>query len=304
MRYRVAISTSSFAELDKAPIDILQNANVEVVTNPYKRKLTEKEITNHLDGIDGLIAGLELLNRNVLESSPSLKAIARVGIGLDNVDLKAAEELNIKVSNTPDAPSKSVAELCITALLTLSRQILFSNEEMHNGIWKKRIGFSLEGVNVLLIGYGRIGRRFADILRFFNSKILVVDPGLSQGDLKNREQLVHLDNGLKEADVISLHANGIETIISKNEFKKMKKGVYLLNSARGELVDERALVDALDGGIVTAAWLDVFNPEPYSGPLTNFSQVLMTPHISTYTRQCRNIMETEAVKNLLRDLKI
>ena len=115
MTYRIAIGPSSFAEKEKQPLEMLKSAGVEIVANPFSRRLTEEETISHLKGVDGLIAGLEPLNKHVLLSAPQLKAIARVGIGMDNVDLKTTAELGIKVSNTPDAPAAAVAELTTSA---------------------------------------------------------------------------------------------------------------------------------------------------------------------------------------------
>jgi D-3-phosphoglycerate dehydrogenase / 2-oxoglutarate reductase len=304
MTYRVAISPSSFAVADKMPMDLLIQAGIEVVPNPYSRRLTEEEIIVHLNEIDGLIAGLEPLNRKVLQSAPRLKAIARVGIGMDNLDQEAADELNIRVSNTPDGPTNAVAELCLAALLAIGRRLIHSNSDLHKGIWKKRLGFGLKDINVLIIGYGRIGRRFADFLRFFGAKILVSDPAVTSETLAKNEKSVTLEQGLEEADVISLHASGITTILGKNEFKKIRPDTVLLNSARGELVDEAALIQALDNNIISGAWIDTFSQEPYNGPLNSYEQVLLTPHVSTYTSQCRRSMEESAVRNMLRDLNI
>lgn len=304
MTYRVAISPSSFADADKTPLDILTQAGIEVVPNPYSRRLTEEEIITHLEGIDGLIAGLEPLNKKVLKSAPGLKAIARVGIGMDNVDQEAAKEFGIRVSNTPDGPTSAVAELCLSSLLAIGRQLIPSNTDLHNSVWKKRLGFGLKDLKILLVGYGRIGKRFGDLLRFFEAEIFVSDPAVTPDSLKKGEKLVSLEEGLVKAEVISLHAKGINTIIGEAEFKKMRLGMVLLNSARGELVDEAALIQALDDKTISAAWVDAFNHEPYDGPLKNYEQVLMTPHVSTYTKQCRLSMEENAVWNLLKDLEI
>jgi D-3-phosphoglycerate dehydrogenase len=304
MKYRIAIGPSSFAVADETPLKMLEQAGVEIVPNPYKRRLTEQEIIAHLDSVDGLIAGLEPLNRAVLESASRLKAIARVGIGMDNVDVEAAKELNIRVSNTPDGPTEAVAELCLTALLALGRKLVAFNTDLHGGVWKKRIGIGLRGTRVLLVGYGRIGRRFGDLLHFLGADILVTDPAVAPETLKHGERLISLDEGIQEAEVVSLHANGVETILGEAEFQKMRPGMILLNSARGELIDEEALERALKNGTVADAWLDVFWQEPYSGRLTEFNQILLTPHVSTYTRQCRRSMEEGAVRNLLRDLGI
>ena len=304
MTCRVAIGPSSFAATEKKPLEMLERVGVEVIANPFGRRLTEAEIIAHLQGVDGLIAGLEPLNRRVLTLSPQLRAIARVGIGLDNVDLEAAKELNIKVSNTLDEPAQAVAEMTLAALLSLCRGLVPANTAMHAGRWQKAIGTGLAGTKVLLIGYGRIGRRVGELLRNFGAEVLVADPFLSDRQLSAGERLVALNEGLIEASVVSLHASGKEVILGENEFLKMRDGVIILNAARGELVDEGALIKALETGKVSSAWFDVFRQEPYHGRLLDFEQVLLTPHISTYTRQCRLNMEMAAVKNLLRDLEI
>ena len=304
MRYRVAIGPSTFAAVDDRPKKMLEQAGLEIVPNPYGRRLTEEEIIACLDGVDGLIAGLEPLNRKVLELAPKLKAIARVGIGMDNVDMEAARELNIRVSNTPDGPTEAVAEMCLAALLAMGRRLISFNDDLHTGVWKKRLGIGLKGTKVLLVGYGRIGKQFGSSLRFLGAEILVTDPLMTAETLEHGERLVMLKEGIREAEVVSLHAGGDEIILGQKEFKNMRHGMILLNSARGGLIDEMALVHALENGIVAAAWLDAFWREPYSGQLTEFDQVLLTPHTSTYTLQCRRVMEETAVRNLLRDMEI
>lgn len=303
MPFVVAIGPSTFADEDTAPLDLLNAAGITVKPNPVKRRLTENEIIQHLRGVDGLIAGLEPLNRKVITATaPQLKAIARVGIGVANVDFDAAKEFGVKVSSTPEGPINAVAEMCLAALLAIGRTIIPANEALHNGDWKKSIGFGLGGAKVLLIGYGRIGRRTAELLRAFGAEILVCDPYLDPATLSRGERVVSLVDGLAEAEIISLHASGEDTVLGRAEFEQMKKGVVLLNSARGGLVAEDALVVALEDGTVRATWFDAFWKEPYNGPLTRYPQALLTPHISTYTVQCRRDMETAAVRNLLRDL--
>lgn len=301
-RLHVAVSVSSFAESDATPMEILQKAGVKVTVNPFGRRMTENEIISHLNGVDGLIAGLEPLNRKVLESAPQLKAIARVGIGVDNIDFDAANALGKTVSNTPDGPTMAVAEMCLSVILSFGRKLIPFNEDLHAGIWQKRIGTGLHGTRVLFIGYGRIGRQFAEYLRYFGAEILVVDPAHSKVDLCHNERLVSLDDGLREAQVITLHASGDDVILGKEEFKQMAPGITILNSARAGLIEEQALLGALDCQIVTNVWLDAFWQEPYDGRLREYKQALLTPHVCTYTSQCRRSMEEEAAKNLLRDL--
>lgn len=301
-KMRVGVTTSSFASSDPAPKEALESAGVEVIDNPYKRRLTEQEAFDFLVDKNGLIAGLEPLNRKVLENAKNLKAIARVGIGMDNVDIDAAGSLGIKVSNTPDGPTNAVAEMTVTAALALSRKLPETNRKMHEGQWAKTISRGLVGQNVLFVGYGRIGRGTAELMRPFGVKILVVDPYIDPKDLSLGEQFVSLQEGLTIADIISLHANGHDTIIGKDEFQLMKNGAILLNSARGELVSEDTLIDAFDSGKVSGAWFDAFWEEPYKGRLLQYNNMLLTPHVSTYTEQCRLSMEMDAVNNLLHDL--
>lgn len=295
---KVVVGASSFADKSDKAINILLDKGIEVVKNPYGRKMNEEEIISHLQGADGLLAGLEPLNDNVFKESPSLRAIARIGIGMDNVDIEAAQKRGIKVSNTPDGPTAAVAEMTLAALLSIARRIVATNSNMHNGIWEKQIGFSLHGTTILVIGYGRIGQRVAELLRNFGGKILIYDAFSLENCTGN------LTSCLEEADVISLHASGDTEILTKQTFSHIKKGAVILNSARGGLINEDALYHALCDGTVSAFWGDVFWEEPYNGKLTTLDNAILTPHISTYSRQCRESMETEAVQNLLRDLEI
>jgi D-3-phosphoglycerate dehydrogenase / 2-oxoglutarate reductase len=299
---KVAISTSSFGSSDNTPIEMLQSKGIEVLQNPYGRKMTESEIIEHLHDVDGLLAGLEPLNKTVFEHCPQLKAIARVGIGMDNVDHFSAKKAGIKISNTPEGPTNAVAEMTLGAALVLSRNIIPANQALHEKKWAKSIGLGLKNTTILIVGYGRIGRRTAKLFKYVGCKILICDPLANESEIDKSFKLCDLQEGLRVAQIVSLHAAGDNPILTPKEFGLMKDGVILLNSARGNLIEEQALKDALDSGKVDSAWLDTFPSEPYSGVLTEYSQLLLTPHMSTYSTQCRKDMEIAAVNNLLRDL--
>lgn len=302
MREKILIGPSSFAEADKAPLERLLSAGYEVIDNPYKRKLSKNELLTLLTSdVTGIIAGLESLDRDVLRHS-KLKVVSRVGSGLSNVDLPAADELGIKVCSTPNGPTAAVAELTIGALLGLLRMIPFMDQALHNGKWSKKIGVQLEGKSVALIGFGRIGRRVSELLKPFNVKLLVVDPFLTAAPVTGIVA-VSLKEALTEADIVTLHSSGEDCIIGEDEISIMKPGVFILNVARGGLISEDAMVKALENGKVAGAWLDTFKEEPYSGPLCRFSNVVLTPHVGSYTLECRKQMETEAVDNLLNVLQ-
>ena len=304
MGINVAISVSSFADSDDKPMRMLREAGIEVMPNPYGRRLTEEEIIIHLKDVDGLIAGLEPLNRRVIASANRLKAIARVGIGVNNVDFQAAADHSVKVSSTPDGPTQAVAELTIACMLSLCRQLPKTNADLHSGKWNKSIGLGLEDTPVLFVGYGRIGKAVAKLLRPFGPRILVCDPCFEPDETCQEATPVSLEEGLAQAKVITLHASGSRVILGDTQFDKMCPGTILLNSARAELVDERAMINGLENGKISGAWFDAFWEEPYRGELLRFPEVLLTPHVGTYTSQCRLSMESQAVTNLLRDLGV
>lgn len=286
---KILITTSSFGKADQEPLEKLKRSGFEIIQNPYGRKVTTQELKELLPGVVGLIAGTETIDRETLKNS-SLKVISRVGVGIDNIDLVAARELGIVVKNTLEAPTVAVAELTLGGILSLLRQVPQMNQEIRQKIWDKKMGVQLTGKTVLIIGFGRIGRYLAKLLEPFNVKLITIDsslPGISLGE------------ALPQADIICLHASGVNQILGTSEFALMKNGVFLANTARGESWDENTLIEALRSGKVAGAYIDVFSNEPYSGPLTEFPQVILTPHVGSNTKESRVQMEKEAVDNLL-----
>lgn len=295
---KVVVGASTFADSSDELEELFSEKGIELVKNPYGRRMTQDEIIMHLQGADGLLAGLEPLNEEVFQRCPSLKAIARIGIGMDNVDIESAKKHHIKVSNTPNGPTDAVAEMTIAALLAILHQIIPADQDVHNGIWKKRLGKSISECTVLIIGYGHIGKKTAERLSIFGAKVLVYDKFHSELSTCN------LEEGLRVADVVSLHASGREEILGKDMLNSMKNGAILLNSARGALVNEQALYDALQAERIAAFWGDALWEEPYQGILTRCENAILTPHICTYTNSCRTEMERQAVKNLMEDLGV
>ncbi len=316
---RILVSTSSFGKVGPEPLERLRAFASEVRLNPHGRTLTEDEITGLLQGIDGLVAGVEPLTRDVLAGAAGLKVISRCGVGLDRVDTEAAEELGIAVRNTPDAPTQAVAELALAGLLSVLRRVASADRAVRSGLWTKTMGACLAGKTVGIIGFGRVGRRFAGLLAPFSVRILVYDPlqleraqletpsepalGPASGSASEPEyQAAELDHLLAEADVVSLHAaltDETRDLLDAGAFGRMRPGAVLVNTARGELVDEAALVENLEAGRIGGAYLDVFREEPYRGLLGTFDNVVLTPHVGSYAREARLAMELEAVNNLI-----
>lgn len=297
---KTLIGPSSFAALDAAPLNLLREAGLEVIPNPWGRRYTKEEIISLLDDVDTLIAGLEPLDREVLENAPKLRVISRCGAGMDNVDLEAAEQLGIAVRNTPDGPTDSVAEMTVANMLAVLRLIPQINESMRKGEWDKRIGGLLGAKTVVVVGYGRIGRRVTALVKAFGSRVIRVDPHVET--TVDDVEAMGLEEALPLADVVTLHLSGGETILDRKAFRILKRGAIVLNAARGTSVDEAALIQAIDDGIVAGGWLDAFSVEPYDGQLREYPQLILTPHIASYTREGRLRMETQCAENLLEAL--
>ena len=300
MNHKILLGPSSFASLDSAPLDRLVSDGFEVVNNPFSRKLTKQELLDLLPGVTGIIAGLELLDYEVMSKS-SLKVISRCGSGMSNVDLDAAKKLGIKVFSTPFGPTSAVAELTVGTMLSLLRMVPQMDRDIHQGKWTKKIGLQLEGKTVVIVGFGRIGKKVASLLRPFHVKIYAVDIA-QRGDVDG-VKILTIEEALPISDIITIHSSGEEQLIGENEFKLMKDGSFLLNAARGGLVNEESLIHALENGRIAGAWLDTFCTEPYAGSLCKFSQVILTPHVGSYTLECRRSMEMEAVNNLISAFK-
>jgi len=298
---KIFISTSAFAKFDKKPLELLGNKKIEHTLNPFKRKLTEDEIIGILktNQYVGLIAGNEPLTKKALAGTNSLKVISRPGVGLDNVDLEAAKDFNIQVYNTPDILTDSVAELTIGLILCCLRKICQMNRQTHEKVWQKQIGSLFKGKTLGLIGFGKIGQRVAELARAFGAEIIFYD--LRQ--IKNKiAQQVSFEDLYKESDIISIHSSGRDKIIGEPEILKMKDGVLLINTARGQSIDEDSLYKGIISGKIKAAGLDVYHQEPYSGKLLELDNIVTTPHIGSYAKEAKLKMELEAVKNLLRGL--
>lgn len=302
LKMKVFISTTTFAKYSKEPLSILKKHGLDYGMNPYGRKLKEAEIGDILkeNSYAGLIAGTEPLTGKVLKAAGSLKAISRVGVGLDNIDLEAAKKQNIKVRNTPSVLIDSVAELTIGLILCCLRRITSADRNIRRNVWKKEMGLLLKGKTLGIIGFGGIGKRVAQMAKVFGLKVLFHD--IKRLKLKAYEQ-VSLDRLLEESDIISIHSSTKDLLISKKEISKMKRGAVLINTSRGTAVDEQDLYKALKTGKISVAAMDVFNNEPYSGKLRELENVVLTPHVGSYAMEARIMMEIEAVKNLIKDLK-
>jgi D-3-phosphoglycerate dehydrogenase / 2-oxoglutarate reductase len=305
---RVALSVSSFGAAGPEPLEALRSAGVEIVENPHGRKLKEGEVAELVRDVDGVIAGTEPLTAAVLEQADRLRVISRVGVGMDNVDLAAAGRLHIAVCNTPDAVTDAAAELALGGILSVLRHLHEMDAELRAGRWTRMMGSLLRGKTVGIVGLGRIGRRMATLLSPFEPRLLAYD--IAPADdwaAGHGVELVELGELLAESDVVTLHVSGAGDtggpLIGPDELAAMRSSAVLINAARGGLVDEAALREALTSGGIAGAHIDVYGQEPYEGPLREVPNVLLTPHAGSYAQEARALMEREAVNNLLERLK-
>jgi D-3-phosphoglycerate dehydrogenase len=250
-----------------------------------------------------VIAGVETYDAATLQALPKLRCISRCGVGIDAIDVDAARRLGIAVLNTPDEVVEPVAQITLGMMLALARNFPEYGATLREGSWNRYTGFLLSEWTVGLVGFGRIGRAVERCLRPFGPKVVVSDPGLRHEDrLPAGVDLVDLDALLSCADVVSLHAArpfSEGPLLARPQLERMKRGGRVINTARGYLVDEDALLNALNSGHLAGAALDVYGSEPYAGPLTKLPQVLCTPHIGTFTRASRLAMELKAATNLI-----
>ena len=306
---RLLVTPTSYGKNDARLKTELEAQVGEVIYNPTGKPLTSMEVAKLLPGVDGYIAGLDGIDANALQAADRLKVIARYGVGVDNVDLATAREKGIVVTNTPGANSVSVAELALGLMLALARQIPEAVEAVHQGKWPRYSGVSLEGKTVGILGLGAIGKQLARRLSGFDCKIVAFDPFADAAFAKdNHIEIAAMDEVIEQADFVSLHLPLLpETrgIVNDTFLSKMKKGSFLINTSRGEAVDEDALLRALQSGHLKGAGLDAFAVEPPDpkNPLLALPQVIATPHLGAQTDGATSNMGWFAMKDCLAVLK-
>lgn len=302
---KVLITTVPFGEKDRSPLDRLEECGIEYSINPLNRKLTENELGELICDFDAVIAGTEPITENVMVRAPKLKHISRVGIGLDSVDLLAAERLGIHVSYTPDAPAPAVADLTIGLMINLLRSVHIANGRMHAGRWHRFFGRRIGEVLIGIIGVGRIGRRVIRRLRGFGPSCILANDLKPDHrlDTDSDVQWVDKETIYRNADVISLHLPLTATtkhLIRSKELMNMKSDALLINTSRGGIVNESDLFDVLSDGHLGGVAIDVFEQEPYAGPLANIERCLLTSHMGSMAIDCRTRMEIEATEETIR----
>lgn len=289
--------------MEAAAVAKLREMGHEVVEQFYEAD----ELAKQLADFDVLVVRSATKVRvpviDAAKEAGRLKLVIRGGVGVDNIDVAYAEEQGIKVRNTPAASSNSVAELALGHMFAIARYLHIANYTMRNGEWnkKKYEGIELGGKTLGIIGYGRIGKALAKLAKGIGIEVIAYDPYVTA------PEVVGLDELLAKADFISLHvpaAKGEPPLINADTIAKMKDGVYLVNTSRGALVDEAALIEALDSGKIAAAALDVFAEEPTKNEAVyTHPKISLTPHIGGSTAEAQGRIGDEIVSIILAELQ-
>ena len=266
--------------------------------------MTPDEVLQYAKNSKVIIAGVEEYSSVTLEKLPYLECISRCGSGVDSIDLHHAKNAKISILNTPEEPVNAVAELTLTMILGLLKKLPSVNADTHNRLWKRSTGKLLKYKTVGIMGFGRIGKQVATLLKPFGVNILIYDPLIKNITGQNIIQSEKFENFLSSSDIITIHCSEIgKNTFGKNEIKLMKKGSYLLNLARGSFVEERALLKSIKDKHLSGAALDVYTEEPYYGEMCDCDEIIMFPHQATLTDETRNEMEIKSTSNAIAYLK-
>ena len=289
MAKKVLVTATNYSTYCSAAKALLEENGVEVIENPYGRPMTRDELLTVVGDIDGVVVGVDTWNEKIFAHAPKLRAMARFGVGVDNIDLAAAKAHGIQVTNAKGMNSNPVAELTVGLILSTLRNVPAFNASIREGKWDRFMGRDLAGMTVGLLGFGDIAQRVAKKLSGFDVSICAYDlyPNLEKARELNVE-MISMEETLHRADVVCMHLPSLPSthhIMDAQTFGMMKDGSYFINTARGALVDETALAQALRSGKLTAAAIDVFDQEPVrrDDPLFALPNLFATPHTAAAT---------------------
>ncbi|HQD41858.1 MAG TPA: phosphoglycerate dehydrogenase [Bacillota bacterium] len=284
---KVLVTNASFAKYSKRAEEILQDYGLEIIR--VKQPVTgENDLLGQLDDVVAIITGLEPVTGKVINSAPRLRVIVKHGIGVDNIDLDAAKEKGVIVANSPGTNREAVADLVFGLMLSLARKIPQSDRQVREGKWPKVFGQSVWGKTLGIIGLGVIGKSVAQRAKGFNMKVLAFDKYWDE-EFASANGIIRseVDEILKESDFVTLHVplmKETRNLIGEKQISIMKPTAYLINAARGGVVDEDALYKALKEGRIAGAGIDVFSTEPPTqSPLLGLQNVILTPHMGGFT---------------------
>ncbi len=304
----ILVTPRSVTRSGHPALDVLADAGYQVIFSPPGRFPTEDELLELLPSCVGYLAGVEPITANLLDSARALKVIGRNGAGVSNIDVEAAERNGIVVRAAVGANARGVAELAFGLMISLVRSIPFSDSAMKDRRWERRKGVELEGRTLGLIGCGRIGRTVAQFALAFGMKVIASDP-YPNPNFQPASGFCYapFDEVLAQADILSLHCpenSDGSPLIDRGQLENMKDGTYIINTARGSLLDCQAALAALKSGKVSGIAVDAFETEPPSDwQLVEDSRVIASPHIGGFTEESIDRAVSAAADSILDVLK-
>ena len=306
---KILVTPRSLTKSGHPELDKLIRAGYELVFSSPGRIPDESELINLIKDCSGYLAGVEKITRRVLKSAENLKVISRNGVGIDNIDVEAAKEFGIKICVAEGSNSRGVAELTIALIMDIVRRLSVHDKFMKSGVWERIRGIEIKDKILGIIGCGKIGKEVASLGISLGMKVIGYDkyPD-SKFNLGNKFRYSSFDTVLSSSDIITLHlpANKkLPPIIGEKEIEKMKKGVFIINTARSALCDPVAIIKGLDNGIISGFAVDAFDKEPPKGielELVKRKEVIATPHIGGYTEESIYRATRAAVDNLLKHI--
>lgn len=304
---QVVVTPRSMSSPIHPSLDRLREAGYEVITPAPGKQPDEQQLIEALKNAQGYLAGVERISRSIIEAAPQLQVISRNGVGIDNIDMKAAREHGISVMRTEGVNANGVAELTIAHLFAACRRIDYHTSSLKAHTWQRRKGCEVKARTVGIIGYGRIGRIVGDLCRGLGMKVCVYDPFVDIAAVESADvRFVTFSELLQTSDILSLHApvpEGGNPLLDQVALDQVKPGVIILNTARYELLDVQAVREALDDGTVSVLTLDAFQSEPPDDwSLVDHENVLATPHIGGFTAETVDRVADAAVDNVLKVL--
>jgi len=310
MTTKIICTSPTFGQYSRKAVEMLEKEGYELVRIPAEEWKDPAKLINHVKDAQGWISGVSKCTREILDNAPLLKVVTKHGTGVDNIDLEAAKEKNVVVANAPGLNANAVADLAFAFMLSLARKIPYSDKFVREGKWKPIMGIELKGKTLGVIGMGAIGKGLIRKASSFDMNFVAFDLVRDEEFINkyNVRMLKDFKEVLKEADFISLHVpltNETRNMIGTEEFKLMKKTAYIINCARGGVIDEAALFDALTTGEIAGAALDVFASEPPSvdNPLLTLENVIVAPHMGAYTEESMAEISEVCAENVIRVLK-
>jgi D-3-phosphoglycerate dehydrogenase len=286
---KVLITATSFSEITKEPEERLIEAGCEIAHNPYGRPMTAEELAPLLEGVDGCAAGVDDFSAASFARADRLKVVARHGAGIDQVDIAECTRRGIVVANLPGANAEAVADMTLALMLAVARHIPEGDRTTKAGQWVNTYGVDLFRATVGILGLGRIGKGVARRCRGFDARVLAYDPYFDQAFAAEHviDRAESLDHVMRESDFVCLHmpvTDQTRGIIDAEKIALMKPTAILVNTARGALVDEDALADALEEGRIFGAGMDVYAAEPPANSrLLKCDRAVTMPHVSSNT---------------------